>query len=407
VHRHPYFFKKGVHMKLSMTTQLKLVPLEIRTDKKNYIVEDLVSGEFYEMPEICIEAIKMIQMALSIDQIEFQLKEKYPEEEVDLLNFAGQLLELELVEEINGLKIESKREKQQNTQEFQWISPHAGRFFFNKLTVKLYLALFIVSLTLFIVHPQLLPSYKDLFIFNLMVLNIPAWMILTIVLVLIHEFGHILAIRSYDLPTRLGIGHRLFLVVLETDMSSVWKLGSKERNHLYFAGLCFDTLVLFIALAGQFSNASLIFHGVLRFIVLDTFIRMIYQLCVYMKTDLYYVIENSTGCYNLMENAQEFLKGCFRFHTKVSATGEAVFDNERKTVQWYSIFYLSGVTLTIFLYLFFYIPQLILALKRILPGLQASTATITFWDSVLFVFQILIGLVLLVYSWYKKSRKLA
>jgi putative peptide zinc metalloprotease protein len=393
-------------MKLSMTTQLKLVPLEIRTDKKNYIVEDLVSGEFYEMPEICIEAIKMIKVDLSLEQIELQLKAKYPKEEVDLLDFAEQLLDLKLVEEMNGLRIESKWKKH-HTQGFQWVSPNAGRFFFNKLTIKLYLSLFIVSLTLFIVQPHLLPSYKDLFIFNLMVLNIPAWMIFTIVLLLIHEFGHILAIRAYNLSTRLEIGHRLFLVVMETDLSSAWKLGSKDRNRLYFAGLCFDTLVLFIALVGQFSNASLIIHGVLRFIVLDTFIRMIYQLCVYMKTDLYYVIENSTGCYNLMENAQEFLKECFKFQTKVLATGEAVFDNERKTVQWYSIFYLSGVTLTIFLYLFFYIPQLILALKRILPGLQASTATITFWDSVLFVFQILIGVVLLVYSWFKKSRKLA
>jgi putative peptide zinc metalloprotease protein len=394
-------------MKLSMTTQLKLVPLEIRTDKKNYIVEDLFSGEFYEMPEICIEAIKMIQMALSLEQIEFQLKEKYPEEEVDLFDFAGQLLELELIEEINGLRIESKREKQQNTQGFQWISPHAGRFFFNKLTMKLYLALFIVSLTLFIVHPQLLPSYKDLFIFNLMVLNIPAWMILTIVLVLIHEFGHILAIRSYDLPTRLEIGHRLFLVVLETDMSSAWKLGSKDRNHLYFAGLCFDTLVLFIASMGQFLNTSITLHGVLRFIVLDTFIRMIYQLCVYMKTDLYYAIENSSGCYNLMENAQEFLKECFKFQTKASATGEAVFESERKKVLWYSVFYLAGVVVTMALFVIFYIPQLIYALKRILPGLQTSTASLTFWDSAVFVIQILIGLVLLVYSWIKKYRKLA
>jgi putative peptide zinc metalloprotease protein len=393
-------------MKLSMTTQLKLVPLEIRRDKKNYIVEDLVSGEFYEMPEICIEAIKMIQMDSSLEQIELHLQEKYPEEEVDLLDFAGQLLELELVEEINGLRIESKRGKQ-HTQGFQWVSPKAGRFFFNKLTMKLYLALFIVSLTLFIVQPHLLPRYKDLFIFNLMVLNIPAWMIITIVLLLIHEFGHILAIRAYGLPTRLEIGHRLFLVVLETDLSSAWKLSSKDRNRLYFAGLCFDTLVLFIALVGQFSNTSFIFHGVLRFIVLDTFIRVSYQLFVYMKTDLYYVIENSTGCYNLMENTQEFLKGCFKLQTKVSATGEAVFDSERKTVHWYSIFYLAGVTLTIFLYLFFYIPQLILALKRILPGLQASTASLTFWDSALFVFQILIGAVLLVYSWIKKYRKLA
>src|SRR5213595_1565181 len=87
---------KGVHMKLSITTQIKLVPLEIRKDKKHFIVEDLASGEFYEMPEVCINAIKMIQNGALLGEIESQLKQKYPEEEVDLLNFAEQLLELEL-----------------------------------------------------------------------------------------------------------------------------------------------------------------------------------------------------------------------------------------------------------------------------------------------------------------------
>ena len=30
-------------------------------DNKHYIVEDITSGEFYEMPEVCIEAIKLIE----------------------------------------------------------------------------------------------------------------------------------------------------------------------------------------------------------------------------------------------------------------------------------------------------------------------------------------------------------
>jgi hypothetical protein len=242
-----------------------------------------------------------------------------------------------------------------------------------------------------------------------MVINIPIWMALTFVLVLIHEMGHILAIRSFNLPTKLEIGHRLFLIVFETDMSAVWKLPSKDRNKLYLAGLCFDTFIIFIAFIGQltFSIASPMILGILRIIVLDTFIRMVYQLCVYMKTDLYYVIENNTGCYNLMENAQQLLRDYFGLKAKDPAPGEVVFESEKRTVLWYSIFYMVGVALTIFLYLFFYIPQLIYALKRILPGLQATTTSLTFWDSAVFVLQILIGFVLLVYSWIKKYRKLA
>ena len=395
-------------MKLSMTTQIKLVPLEIRKDKKHFIVEDLASGEFYEMPEVCIDAIKMIQTGAFLGEIESQLKQKYPQEEVDLLNFAEQLLELELIEVIDGVRMESKQKRQQPSG-YLWISSKAGRFFFNKLAIILYLVLFIVNLGLLISHPNLFPRYKDMFIFDLMVLNIPAWMVLTFVLVLVHEFGHVLAIRAYDLPTKLEVGHRLFLVVLETDMSSAWKLPAKDRNVLYSAGLCFDTLILFLALISQlaFPSSSPIFHRVLQVIVLDTFIRIVYQLCVYMKTDLYYVFENSTGCYNLMENAQQLLRNRFKLLQKVPAAGEVVFESERKTVLWYSIFYIVGVVLTIALYIGFYIPQLLYAFHKILPEFRNPITSLSFWDAAVFVIQILLGFVLLVYSWIKKYRQAA
>jgi hypothetical protein len=391
-------------MKLSLTTQLKLVPLEMRRDKKNFIVEDLVSGEFYEMPEVCIDAIKMIQHHTSLEEIEIQLKQKYPMEEVDLLDFSKQLLELELIEEIDGRKVQSNS-KGQRVHGFNWVSPKLGRYCFNKFTMILYPVLFIVDLTLVTVHPHLLPEYKDLFMFDLMVLNIPAWMFLTLVSVLIHEFGHILAIRSYNLPAKLEIGHRFFLVVFETDLSSAWKLRAKDRNQLYVAGLCFDTIVLFLALIGQLANMPFVFHAVFRFIVLDTFIRMIYQLCVYMKTDLYYVIENSTGCYNLMENAQAFLRELFKLQPKGTEAGEAVFNSEKKKILCYSVFYLTGVVVMMTLFAVFYIPQFIFALQKVLPEIQGPTTKPAFWDSVVLVLQLLIWIFLLGYSWSKKYRK--
>src|SRR5579875_1894559 len=131
----------------------------------------------------------------------------------------------------------------------------------------------------------------------------------------------------------MGVGHRLFLVVFETDLSAAWKLPSKKRNVLYLAGLCFDTSLLFLALAGQlvFPDNSPVFTGILRMVVLDTFIRMVYQCCVYMKTDLYYVLENSTGCYNLMENAQQYISKLIPFRKKTMPE-EVMFPGEKRMV---------------------------------------------------------------------------
>jgi putative peptide zinc metalloprotease protein len=389
-------------MEIKLSSVLKLIPIEIREEKKHYIVENINSGEYFEMPKICIDAITLINNRELLSSIEQYLRGKYPNEEVDLIDFAEQLLQLHLIAEIDGVKVTVPEKKKEHVG-FHWISPKLGRFLFNNRTMLLYVGLFIINIVLLVSHPSFFPHYKDIFIFNYMILNIITWLLVTFCTVLIHEFGHILAMRANNLPTRLELGHRLILVVLETDMSSVWKLPSKNRNVLYLAGLCFDMVILFFALVSQviFTNGSGIFLSIMSLVVLDTFIRLVYQCCIYMKTDLYYVFENVTGCYNLMENAQQMIKRWFPFLTS-QKTEEVVFEGERRMIFTYSIFYFIGVVLTLSLYVVFYVPQLLFAVKRVMPGYLEGPTSLPFWDATLFTVQMLIGLILLIYSWRKK-----
>ena len=124
-------------------------------------------------------------------------------------------------------------------------------------------------------------------------------------------------------------------------------------------------LFFLFALISQliFANGSGIFLSIMSVVVLDIFIRLVYQCCIYMKTDLYYVFENVSGCYNLMENAQQMIKRWFPF-LKTHITEEVVFEGERKTVFAYSIFYFVGVALTVSLYIIFYIPAIIVCSEK-------------------------------------------
>lgn len=389
-------------MEMTHNSKLLLNPIEIQKDKKNYIVEDCSSGEFYEMTEIGIDAIQLIQQGKRLGEIEKQLKEKYSNEEVDVIDFAEQLLELKLVASVDGIEVENKSISREYPG-FLWVAPKLGKFFFNRVALSIYALLFVINIALLIFYPGLFPHYKDIFISKYMFLNIPMWLIVTSILVLIHEFGHILAIRAHNLPAKLALGHRLFLLVLETEMSSAWKLSGNKRNVLFMAGLCFDAVIQFLALLSQviFTSHSVIVTGILRVIVLDTFIRMIYQCCIYMKTDLYYVFENISGCYNLMENAAYAIGRHLPFYNP-GEYDEVVFPGETRTVRLYSIFYFIGVSLTVFLYFGFYIPQLLYSVKKIIPGLGKSPASFTFWDSSLFILQLVLGMFMLLSSWRKK-----
>jgi putative peptide zinc metalloprotease protein len=389
-------------MNISYETKLSLRFLTIQKQSKHYIVEDSETGEFYEMPPVCIDAIVMINESTPLDEIESCLKGNYPNEKINILEFVHQLMQLNLVSEIDGVVLTRNIEFKDHAG-YTWIPASLGRLFFNQISVKLYILLLAASVTMLLIKHNLFPRYQDLFVFDLMLENVAVWLLISFLLVLLHEFGHVLAVRSENLPARIEVGHRLFLIVLETDMSQVWSLPAEKRNKLYLAGMYFDIAILFGALTAQFfTKEHVLITGLLKLIVLNTFIRLVYQTCVYMKTDLYYVIENWTGCYNLMENGRNVLGKWLPF-LKVAQT--EMFEGEEKFVRRYAVFYIGGVAASIALATYYYIPQLIHAVSHhMLPGFTEPLTSLRFWDSVAFLLQIVLITGLLIFSWSKKYR---
>ncbi|TLS38265.1 peptidase [Pseudalkalibacillus caeni] len=393
-------------MEISYDSQIKLSQIAIHIDKKNSIVENSDTGEYFEIPEPGIIAIEGLQSNMDLKELEASLKKRFPEEDIDLLDFIDQLLELGLVSEVDGVEV-ADRAVSGSSDKFSWLPARAGKFFFNRISTRVYMLLFFFNIIIFSIKPELFPNYKDIFLFDSLMLNILLMMGLSLLLIVVHELGHVLAVRSYGLPTSLGISHRLFLVVFETDMTHAWRLPARERNVLYLAGMCFDNVVLFVALIAQiaFPEASSLFPGILAIAVLDIVIKMIYQCCFYMKTDLYYVFENTTGCYNLMENSKVYLRKWLPFLPAEKHT--EMFEGEVKIVRLYSIFYLTGVLLTLGVFIGYGIPQMVYAYSQLLPNLLRPVSDPYFWDSFAVLFQILIVLSLLLYSWTRKYKQRA
>ena len=390
-------------LKLSKDSILILHDIKISKDNKHFIVEDLSTQEFYEMPQICIDALDLIQEGYNLGEIEKRLLKAFPEEEVDLIDFGSQLLELNLVQSIDGKEIIYNKVKNSKLG-FEWISPRVGQFFFNRYSNYLYGIIFVFNIVIFCFRPSLFPHYKDLFVFNVLSLNIIVLGLLSLLFVLVHEMGHILSIRSFGLPTRLGIGHRLYLIVFETDLSLAWKLPPKQRNRLYLAGVSFDNVVLFIALMLQLFAPiqSNIISGIIGLVIFDVIIRIIFQVCIYMKTDFYFLFENLTGTYNLMDNSIQSLKALF---LRSPVKNNALFHGEEKIVNLYSVFYLVGVSVTLGLFSLYYLPQLLYMIINILPGFSSPVRETSFWDAIIFSIQFLLFIGLLIYSFSKSFNR--
>ncbi|WP_113930390.1 hypothetical protein [Bacillus sp. P14.5] len=379
-------------------SKVTLFDFEIHQDEEKLIVESKQTGDFFEMSITAVEAIRMLDKGKTVDETEIYLRAAFPQEEIKMEEFINQLIQLNFMKKIDDEEFGNPTTKS-STKGFLWINESVGRIFFNKFSRIIFILSLLGSLLMFIIKPSLFPDYRDIFWYDLMLINILLFSSVSIFLVLIHEAGHILAARSYGIPVKLNIGHRLFFPVLESDVSSAWKLSREKRNIIFLGGLSFDIVILFVSLVIQryfLRGDEGLFNAIITMTIFNIIIRIIYQCCLYMKTDLYFVLENSSGLYNLLEEGQEYLK------RKVSSSRK---DNKIEGyIKAFSVFYLIGVSISITLFLVYYIPQLLFSVEQALANLASPINTLKFWDGTVFLIQLIAVAFLLIFSWMRSLR---
>jgi putative peptide zinc metalloprotease protein len=401
-----FVFGAGCMMEISMGSRISLVSHTLREDRKgHYIVEVARTGDFFELPLPGADALIAMGQGETLESIEKKLVSKYPEEEINMVGFVKDLSEFGLVSAIDGMQVEAAPSEEARQAAPSWVIQKMAGFFFHKAAAFVYVILFGANLAMFAARPSLFPHYRDMFVFDSMVLNSICWLAVSMAIVLFHESGHMLAASSRGLSSRLTIGHRLFFVVFETDLTQVWKLRPRQRYFPYLAGICFDQLALFAVLSALLlgSGLSSELSGILHIAALTVVGSTLFQCLFFMKTDLYYVIENATGCYNLMENSRAWLG---RFIPFIGKEGRAVvFESEERVIRTYGLFYLAGLGITAVLFVFFAIPQLIYALHKAALGMSEGPHSALFWDGVMFLLEMLVTCSLLIYSRQRGKRE--
>ena len=116
-------------MELTLNSTVCLHTIQFRKEQKNYIVKDTITGEKYEMPPLWIDALAMMRDGFLLGEIEEKLKEEYPEEEINMLAFTRQLLELVLVGMVDGEEIACTKKKEKDY--LAWLRPRVEQFFLS------------------------------------------------------------------------------------------------------------------------------------------------------------------------------------------------------------------------------------------------------------------------------------
>ena len=120
-----------------------------------------------------------------------------------------------------------------------------------------------------------------------------------------HEFGHVTAAEYFGAEHGgIGGGFYLFSPVYFADVTDIWKLRPKERIIVNVAGIYFEVVIcsIFIIIGYLFGSPLMYISG------LVIFIKTLFNLNPFMRSDGYWVLTDFLGIPNLYKESSQKLK---------------------------------------------------------------------------------------------------
>lgn len=288
----------------------QLVPLSIQREGDSFLVGNLGLNRFFQMPEIGIRIIRMLQEGHTADTI----KARLAGECADVDGFLDALVALKLARCATAAGIDDMAldglAPGAGPAWLRWAAP-LGRAIFTWPCAIAYLAIVACGIAAIIAEPSILPDRRVFFVAQHRSCFFLALLVLYFPVVTLHELGHILAAARLGLGSRIGLGTRLWNIVVEVDLTALLSLPRSQRYVPLLAGLSADSLsaslvfVLLAALVHGHANPYLI--HLIQASVMQIFLTMLWQTNIFLRTDLYYVLCTWLGFPDLDRDARRYL----------------------------------------------------------------------------------------------------
>ena len=219
----------------------------------------------------------------------------------------------------------------------------------------------IILLTL-VFYPQALPTFDNFFWSKRISIDLLTFILFSVVTLLFHEFSHFVFAKAEGLDSSFSISNRLNYLVVETSLKDVYLLKRKDRILIYLAGISVDVItiapclvaIIYLYSIGNLSNSLSLILLLKQFIIVQIS-SILWEFLIYMKTDIYFVLENILGTYNLIDFSKNLLSNVFRNKDLWNGM-EDVRKKERGTIFIYSIIFMLGTAVALIRYVIYHIP---------------------------------------------------
>ena len=263
-----------------------------------YLVGDRETGEFVSVPEPGAVVVRELQRGRTVAQVSETVRARFGEAP-DLDAFVSGLADVGLVARAGGTLIEPAPMRSRGIVLLGGLTRRHCRWLLSPAVTALSVAGWAALAVLLAVGH--IPRAEDALVYPSVLVLLLVFVPVAWVLLALHELAHSLVARALACPAYTRFGNRLWNLVCETDLSSVYSLPRRQRLRPLLAGMTFDVLVLDACLLLQATHTAGRAPYVVAYML---FSNLLFQTGIFFRTDLYYVVTTLARLDNLVPLAR-------------------------------------------------------------------------------------------------------
>jgi putative peptide zinc metalloprotease protein len=346
--------------RLTTASLVQLHQLHFRRDGEEWIVGRL-SGEFVAVSGLSVFVLRQLERGRSIAGVQQLVAKKFGHT-VDVRAFVKELVSLGFVASIDGRRLRDRSRKRVTLARVQ--SRHVG-WLVGIPALSVVALVIVFGVEALVISPAVRPRSSYLFWSPSVTVNLVSGFFAGWLLVFVHELAHLCTARAYGIPGNITLGTRLQFLVAQTNVNGVWSLPRNRRLTVYLAGIVADVFVAAIAvLIRYFLEGGTEPAQFLGAVVIFAVGSIPFEFFVFMRTDMYFVLQDALSCRNLAHDGWAYINWNRRRMVSLLRRGvtagvdpsSVLARSERTAVRIYALFLLVGTAACVGFAVFVSIP---------------------------------------------------
>ncbi|GIJ30882.1 hypothetical protein [Micromonospora sediminimaris] len=284
-------------------SRVRLHRLHLRAEGNSWVVGRVDTGSFVRLPPIGHRAITLLPQT-TVGEVRTTLREESGAD-VDVAEFVSDLVDLGFVAEIDGRPLPTAPVPRPM---LPWLRPRHVRWLLHPVVPLIAGAVVLAAAVAIGRDPVLAPRHQDLLWSDSGGLILLGNFGIVWTLIGLHELAHLVTARAAGAPGRISFGTRLQFLVAQTDVSGVWAAPRRDRLAVYLAGIAMNLVIYAGTVLARATGVAGPADGLLAAVGLLSLGLVPVQFLVFMRTDIYFVLQDVTGCANLYADGSAYLR---------------------------------------------------------------------------------------------------